>query len=228
MKLIRCSLVLLWALVAVMPLSAQSSESYRGMLTSRVHADKLPPPQHLQDYVKDEKLTLGLRDAILLALENNSNVQIEETQIEAQKFTLLGQFSIFDPSLQSSLTVSRYSSPTYSQLQGVGVTGDTTLNSLSQTGQIAYTQTFTTGTNIAATISSNKFSTNSSYNYFNPYFNSTLNLTFTQPLLRGAGHFANTALIKIARRALEESRSTFEAEVNDAVLQVINQYWLAV
>jgi outer membrane protein TolC len=228
MRLIRSLLVLLFALVAVLLLPAQSSESYRGMLTARVRADKLPPPQHLQDYVKNGKLTLGLRDAILLTLENNSNLRIEETQIEAQKFVLLGQFSPFDPSIQSSLAVSRYSSPTYSQLQGVGVTGNSTLNSLNQIGQLTYTQTFTLGTNIVVGLSSNKFSSNSSYNYFNPYFNSALNFSFTQPLLRGAGRFANTALIKIARRSLDQSRFNFEAEVNDAILQVVSQYWLTV
>ena len=198
------------------------------MLTARVRADKLPPPLHLQDYVKDGKLTLGLRDAILLTLENNSNISIDETQIETQKFALLGQFSIFDPSLQSSINVSRYSSPTYSQLQGVGVTGNTTLNSLNQIGQVSYTQTFTPGTNIIASLSSNKISTNSSYYYFNPYFSSIFSFTFTQPLLRGAGRFANTALIRIARRSVDQSRSMFEAEVNDAILQVVSQYWLAV
>lgn len=228
MRLIRFSLAFLFALVVISPLPAQSSESYRGMLTARVRRDKLPPPQHLQDYVKDGKLTLGLRDAILLTLDNNSNVQLDETQIESQKFALLGQFSPFDPSLQSFLNVNRNSFPTYSQLQGAGVSSNATLNSLSQAGQLSYTQTFTTGTNIVATISSNKVSTNNSYYYFNPYFSSTLNFTFTQPLLRGAGRFANTALIKIARRSLDQSRSSFEAEVNDAILQVVSQYWLAV
>ena len=150
MRLIRFALFLLFALVAVQPAPAQSSESYRGMLTARVRADKLPPPQHLKDYVQGGKLSLGLRDAILLTLENNSNVQIDETQIEAQKFTLLGQFQPFDPVLQSSLNINRYSSPSYSQLQGVGVSGNGTLNSLSQIGQVSYTQTFSPGTNIVA------------------------------------------------------------------------------
>jgi hypothetical protein len=144
MRIFRFALISFLALLAAVPSHAQSSESYRGMLTARVRADKLPPPQHLQDYVKDGKLTLSLRDAILLTLENNSNVHIEETQIEAQKFALLNQFSPFDPLLQSSINVNRYSSPTYSQLQGTGVTGNTTLNSLSQTGQVSYTQTFIT------------------------------------------------------------------------------------
>ncbi|MGB6686820.1 MAG: TolC family protein [Terracidiphilus sp.] len=228
MKVIRIVLVLLFAVVALLPVKAQSPESYRGMLTARVRAGKLPPPRHLNDYVKDGKLVLGLRDAILLTLENNSGVQIEETQIESQKFALLGQFQTFDPIVQSSLNINRYSSPSYSQLQGVGVSSNSTLNSLSQTGQISYTQTFTPGTNILATISSNKYSTNNSFYYFNPFFSSTLNITITQPLLRGAGRFANSALIKIARRSLQQSRSAFEAEVNDSILLVVSQYWNAV
>jgi outer membrane protein TolC len=110
----------------------------------------------------------------------------------------------------------------------VGLSGNVTLNSLTQAGLVSYTQTFSPGTNIVASISTNKFSTNSSYNYFNPYYSSALNFQFTQPLLKGAGRFANTALIKIARRSLQQSRSTFEAEVNDTVLLVISQYWNAV
>ncbi|MDR3771959.1 MAG: TolC family protein [Terracidiphilus sp.] len=228
MRLFRFAFVLLYVLAALSPAQAQSPESYRGMLTARVRADKLPPPAHLQDYVKDGKLSLGLRDAILLTLENSTNVQIEQTQIEAQKYTLLGQFQPFDPIIQSTLNINRASSPTYSQLQGAGVSGNVTLNSLSQTGQVSYSQTFTPGTSIVASISSNKSSVNNSYYYFNPFFASTLNFSFTQPLLRGAGRFANTALVKIARRSLEQSRSAFEAEVNDAVQQVVGQYWNAV
>ena len=130
--------------------------------------------------------------------------------------------------LQSSLNINRYSSPSYSQLQGVGVSATSTLNSLSQTGQVTYTQTFSPGTNFQAVISSNKYSTNNSYYYFNPFFNSTLTFNVTQPLLRGAGRFANTALIRIARRSLQQSRSSFEAEVNDAILNVVSQYWNAI
>jgi outer membrane protein TolC len=228
MSLFSHAFLLLFALVAVLPAPSQSPESYRGLLTARDRADKLPPPQHLADFIKDGKLTLSLHDAILLTLENSSNIQLQETNVEYQKFNLLSQFQPFDPTIQSSLNINRYSSPTYSQLQGVGLSASTALNSLSQTGQISYSQTFTPGTNISASITSGKSSANDSYYYFNPYFTSTLNLSFTQPLLRGAGRFANTAQIKIARRSLEQSRSSFEAEVNDAILNVVSQYWNAV
>jgi outer membrane protein TolC len=228
MKFVRLGMFLLLLLAAILPAWAQNPESYRGLLTARVRSGKLAPPGHLKNYVQNGKLSLGLRDAILLTLENNSNVQIDETQIESQKFALLGAFQPFDPSIQSTLNINRYSFPTYTQLQGVGESSTAASNSLSQYGQVMYTQTFTTGTNISASISSNKYSVNSSYYFFNPYFNSTLSFQFTQPLLRGGGRFANTAPLIIARRALDQSRASFEAEVNDAILQVVNQYWAAV
>jgi len=216
------------ALAAGLAARAQSPESYRGMLTARVRADKLPPPAHLQDYVKDGKLSLGLRDAVLLTLENNSNVQIEETQIETQKFNLLGQFQPFDPIIQSGLNINRTSSPAYSQIQGVGLTASSVFNSLTQYGTVSYAQTFTPGTIINASISSTKSSVNDSFYFFNPNFASQFIFNFTQPLLRGAGRFANTALVKIARKSLEQSRSTFEAEVNDQILVTVGQYWTVV
>jgi outer membrane protein len=226
MKLILCELFLL--LLPITSSSAQSSESYRGLLTTRVRSEKPPAPAHLEAYLQGGKLTLSLRDAILLALENNSNISIQETQIEYQKFNLLSTHQPFDPTLQSTLNINRYSTPSYSQLQGVGTSNNVAVNSLSQTGQVTLSQTFTTGTNVQASLSSAKSSTNSSYNYFNPYFSSTFQLQFTQPLLQNAGRFANTAQMVIARRSLAQSRSSFEAEVNDAILQVINQYWYAV
>jgi len=226
MSLTRIAVALLSTGFALLPAMAQSPESYRGMLTARVRSNQLPPPGHLKDYIQDGKLSLGLRDAILLTLENNSSVQIDETQVESQKFNLLSQFSPFDPTLQSSLIVNRYSSPGLFQLQGVS--NNAILNQLSQTGQVTYTQTFSPGTNIQVQLQSGKSSTNDSYYYYNPYFSSQLACTITQPLLRNAGRFANTALIQIARRSLNQSRSSFEAEVNDAIFQVVNQYWTAV
>lgn len=228
MRVIRPAALLVLALCALVPAFAQKEESYRSFLTPRVRAQKLPPPAHLHAYLADGKLRLSLRDAILLTLENNSTIQISETAIESQKFTLLSSFQPFDPTLLASLNVSRSSSPGYSQLQGVGTSTNAILNSLSQNGQVSYAQTFTTGTSITAGFGSTKSSTNSNFFYFNPYVSSSLNLQFTQPLLRNAGRFANTALIQIARRNLAQSRESFAAQVNDAILQVVNQYWAAV
>ena len=227
MGLFRIAVFCLPMLVAFFPADAQSPESYSALLTQQVKSGKLSPPAHVQDYVIDGKLHLRLQDAVRLALENNSNIRIEETQVEAQKFSLLGAYKPFDPLVQSSANVNRYSYSGVSQLQGVGET-NAALNTLSQTVQTSYTQTFMTGTNIFAGFSSNRSSTNNSFYFLNPYVNSTVTLQFTQPLLRNAGRFANTAHLIIARRVLQQSRASFEAQVNDAILQVVTEYWTVV
>jgi outer membrane protein TolC len=227
MGLFRIALFCLPMLAAFFPADAQSPESYSALLTQQVKSGKLSPPAHVQDYVIDGRLHLRLQDAVRLALENNSNIRIEETQVEAQKFSLLGAYKPFDPLIQSSANINRLSYSGYSQLQGVGNT-NAALNTLSQTVQASYTQTFISGTNIFAGFSSNRTSTNNSFYFLNPYVNSTVTLQFTQPLLRNAGRFANTAPLVIARRVLQQSRSSFEAQVNDAILQVVTQYWTVV
>jgi outer membrane protein len=227
MGLFRTALLCLVMLVAFLPADAQSPESYSALLTQQVKSGKLSPPAHVQDYVIEGKLHLRLQDAVRLALENNSNIRIEETQVEAQKFSLLGAYKPFDPLVQSSANVNRYSYSGVSQLQGVGET-NAALNTLSQTVQTSYTQTFMTGSNVFAGFSGSRSSTNNSFYFLNPYVNSTVTLQFTQPLLRNAGRFANTAPLIIARRVLQQSRATFEAQVNDAILQVVTEYWTVV
>ncbi|HEV2618816.1 MAG TPA: TolC family protein, partial [Acidobacteriaceae bacterium] len=206
---------------------AQPAESYRKFMTPEVASGKLSPPRHIAEYEKDGSLSISLSDAVRLALANNSNIHIQETQIEAQKFVLLGAHQPFDPLLQTIGNVSRYSTPGTSELQGVGQ-ASTAQNSLTQSGQINYSELFKTGTSIVGAISSTKNSTNDSFDFFNPYYNSLLSFQFTQPLLRGAGVFANTAALVIARRNLEQTRASFAGEVNDAIFQVVVQYWAVV
>ncbi|MFP5237633.1 MAG: TolC family protein [Acidobacteriota bacterium] len=225
MRTTRIALFFALVLGIFHPAMAQRGESYRGLLTARVRAQKLPAPAHLQAYIQDGKLRLSLRDAILLTLENDSAIQIQETSIESQKFNLLSSYQLFDPSLQGNLNINRSSSPGYTQLQGVGTSQNSILNTLSQSGQINWVETFTPGTNIDVGISAVRSSTNSGFLFFNPYVSSSLNFQFTQPLLRNAGRFANTAYILIGRKDVAESREHFAAQVNAAVLQVVNQYW---
>jgi outer membrane protein TolC len=228
MNFFHTGMAFLCFLLTVLPARAQSGETYSALLTEQIRSDKLPPPQHMRDYFYEGKLRLDLHDAVLLALENNSNIRIEETQVEATKFNLLRTYQPFDPLLQGVFNLNRFSFPGDSQLQGVGVSSVATLNSLTQSGQINYTQTFQTGSNILVGLNSTRNSTNNGFFFVNPNYNSILNFQFTQPLLRNAGFFANRAPLVIARRALQQSRASFEAQVNDAILQVVDEYWAVV
>jgi outer membrane protein len=205
---------------------AQQREGYRDFATAQLASNKLDAPEHLRNYVADGKVTLSLRDAIVLTLENNSLVRIDETQVEFSKFALLGAHAPFDPLLTSSYNINSTTTQASSQLQGTGQTPN--FNSTTQFAQFNYTQTFETGTNIQTSLNSSNNATNNSFNIFNPYINSALNFQFTQPLLRNGWLFANRAPLVIARRNLDQSRANFAAEVNNSVLQAVGQYWAVV
>ena len=218
-----CFLLCFLLLAACLNVYPQSHESYGELLTAQVRSSKTATPQHLHDYVVDGKLKLSLHDAIVLALDNNSGIRVQESSVETAKFALLRSFQSFDPKFQTILKAGRTSLPGFSQIQGPG-----TFSDLNQTAQFNYTQTLQTGTNVEVGLNSFRDSNNSAFNFLNPNYQSGLNLQITQPLLRNRWRFANTAPIVIARINLQQSRSTFKADVNAALLQAITRYWALV
>jgi len=208
---------------------AQKGESYKDLLTAQVQSDKLGAPEHLRDYLVDGKLRLSMRDAIILTLENNSSVRLQETQVETSKFELLGAHAPFDPLVGSIGDIRGDISPPFSFLQGIGSV-NSNFKSTTKSLQLNYSQTFETGTNVLAglTTLTSSSSPNDSFFFFNPYTTSSLNFQFKQPLLRNGWFAANRGPLIIARRNLEQSRASFAAQVNTGILQAVTQYWAVV
>src|SRR5215468_17868 len=196
------------------------AQSFHELLKPPLRSPKLSSPQHLQDYLRGGKLQLSLHDAILLTLENNSAIRVQESQVETAKFNLLHTHQPFDPIFESVAFANRYSYPGFSQIQGPG-----TFDQLSHQGLFTYIQTFSTGTNIQVQMNANRYSSNSGFYFLNPNWNTSLNLQFTQPLMKNRWRFENRAPLIIAQRNLQQSGALFEAQVNDALLRVVRQYW---
>ena len=219
-------LVLCFVLVFVFPLCAQN-EGYRDYATPQIRSGKLEGPQHLRNYVTEGKLRLSLRDAVVLTLENNSEVRVRETQVETSKFSLLGAHGPFDPVLSSVDNINSTTSPPYTFLQGTG-SSNVNFKSTTKSIQFNYSQMFESGTTFLGGFNTFINSSNSSFFLFNPYTASTLNFQLTQPLLRNGWLAANRAPLVIARRNLQQSRAAFVAEVSNNILQAVNQYWAVV
>ena len=229
MKYSRLGLLVCLLLGCISSGWAQKGEGYNDMATPQVRSGKLGMPEHLRHYVVDGKLKLSLQDAVVLTLENNSFIRIQETQVEFSKFSLLGAHSPFDPIVTASYNGTNATLPPLSNLQETGVVIPS--KSITKFAQFNYSETFETGTNVQAGLSS----THSSFisapdvtGIFNPSVGSTLNFQFTQPLLRNGWLFANRAPLVIARRNLEQSRANFAAAVSNNILQAVGQYWSVV
>jgi outer membrane protein len=209
--------------LAAAPVKAQtfpSPEWFRERFKQAPLPQRVPEPAGLRDFVVNGKLRLSLTDAIKLTLANNTNVRLNQLQYESTRFSILSAYAPFDPLFVSSFNANRNTSPTNSSLQGAQ-----TLSSLNQNTSMGYSQTFQTGTNVGINLNASKNSSNSIFSTFNPSIFTTLNFSLTQPLLRNRGLFVNRAPIVIARRNLAQSRSNFEAQVNDAASSAINAYW---
>lgn len=178
------------------------------------------PPQGFDQHIVAGKLKLSLADAIRLALANNTDVQIDLTQIDTAENALGFARAPFDPSLNATLNAQRASSPSSTQLAGAPVA-----KSLNQTYLLGFGQRFETGTTIEASVSANRLSTNSTFSTINPSVAGNFGVSFSQPLLRGRGLLPNRGPIVIAQRNLEESRETFRQQVSTIILSVISQYW---
>jgi len=177
-------------------------------------------PSRVDEFIVDGKLRLGLEDAILLTLLNNSDVNVDRAQFDLSQFAVRRARSPFDPLFVAGFAPTRSTSPSASALNGAS-----TLSQLTQTATSGYSQQFQTGTGVSVGLSTTRFTTNSSFATVNPSFTSGLSFSLSQPLLRRFGLFANRAPIIIAQRGVRQSRATFEARLNDTVQRVINQYW---
>ena len=181
---------------------------------------QIPGPEGLRDYVREGKLHLGLADAIKLTLANNTDVRLNQLQYENAQFAVSRAYQPFDPVFISGFNATRSTSPTSSQLAGAP-----TLSNLNHQAEFGYSQAFQTGTGYQISFNASRAATNSLFATFNPSILSALQFSFSQPLLRSRGLFANRAPILIARRNLQQSRANFEAQVNDAIARAIDQYW---
>ena len=223
LRLVLCAILLCLAASVLQAQTIHERETFSGLTNRQVVSDTLPGPKYMREHVVDGKLQLTLQDAIVLTLANNSNVRLQELNIENAKYSLLGAHSTFDPLAQASFNTQRSISQPYTQLSGAPA--QSSLSSLNQLTQLNYSQTFETGTNVQINFNATKLSTNSTFDFFNPSISSYLSFQFTQPLLRNRWLFPNRAPLVIARRNLQGSRATFEAQVSVAIQQVVAQYW---
>ena len=181
---------------------------------------QLPGPARLDDFVVNGKLRLGVEDALLLALLNNSDISVNRATFDISWFALQRARQPFDPLLTAGFNPTRAVSPSTSSLNGAS-----TLSQLTQTSTLDFSQQFQTGTLVGVGFNTTRFSTNSSFETVNPSFTSGLSFSVAQPLWRKAGLFANRAPILIARRGVKQARATLESQMNNTVALVIDQYW---
>ena len=190
------------------------------------HADtrvELQVPLHFEDYVVDGKLELSLKSYLDLVMANNPNVSIQRLSVITYEDAVMRALGNFDPLGTASFQSTR------SLTQGTtALSGASTLDLLTQPFSLGWQQLLSSGATYNIGYFDTKSSTNSSFATINPTYNSSLSVSFSQPLLRGRGSFITKLPITIARARLASARSTVEDQVIQILVNAEQAYWSVV
>jgi len=167
-------------------------------------------------------LPLSLTELTKLALQNNLDIAIQDTNEELNQQRLQQAYGTYDPTLTSSLSYNSRKSPNTSAFD-YGSSGDNTSKSASWSA--SYRQSVKTGGSFQASWNNGRSDSNSSMNLFNPSYSSSMSFQFTQPLLRNLRIDSNRNSIKVAKLDMQTSDSQFRQQVTNTISNIQTNYW---
>ena len=176
--------------------------------------------QQLADLVRSGQLPLTMGDLINLILQNNLDVGVNRLSPLSSQYLINTFYLPFEPTLHLQATVGRTTTAGTSSLAG-------SANPSTLTGAytVGFSQSLSTGTNIAVDATMNRNSSNNSFSTVNPYWSGSLRYSFTQHLAKDFGRFVNTRQIRVAKNNEKISEAQFERQLIDLVAQAQRSYW---
>lgn len=197
-------------------------QAFAGLLGLFAFAAFLSAAEPLRVGVGVTQKKLMLKDALELALANNLDIQIEKTNTVLTRSQYRQTFGVWDPVLGYRPGLAYNVTPTSSVLQAP----DGRLVDRSFTNNFQFHQALPwNGTKLDATFNNGRLSTSNPFVGLNPFLQSTLNLTATQPLLRGLKIDNDRNQIRLRKKAIDVSEADYEVRVIDIVTRVQNAYW---
>lgn len=203
----------------------------------------------LEQLIHDGKLSLSLQDAIALALENSmdivvsrynpwmADVSLLKTRAGGYSYGTPGSISVgstanlpvllFDPLITQTIQVADATTPINNPFtSGIGTTTSGVFGLVSHSAiyNTQFQKNFDLGTNLSVAWDNTRSSSNAD-NFFNPYVQSSLALTISQPLLAGAGRFINRRNIIIAENNRKIADLVFTQQAITTTTNTITSYW---
>jgi outer membrane protein TolC len=166
------------------------------------------------------ELRLTLKDAIVMALEHNINIEVARLGLGKAAVGVNGATGIFDPVFKADGSMGDSQTPSTNAISP---------STDSRHFNLGIGQLLPTGANyfIGWNNGRTEYSGAGSNTIFfiNPTYTAGLTLSLTQPLLQGFGTDVNRTGIEIARRNRDISRLEFENFVLTGIQSVESAYW---
>lgn len=168
-------------------------------------------------------IRMSLKDITKLALQNNLDIAISDTNEELYQQKLIQAYGPYDPTIAVGLGVQSTKQPntnlTNRSTQGAS-------NKIDYANwNFKFTQYFPTGGGMMATYNSSRSDTNQAFALFSPQYNASATVQFLQPLRRNFRIDQYRGTIKLANLDLKINDSQFRQRVTDTIANIQTQYW---
>lgn len=206
---------------------AQAQTAVQPQANTQAKADEGLPPQPKSPIEKATEegtaLKLSLKDVTKMALQNNLDIAISDTNEDLYQQKLVATYGPYDGTLTGALGVNRQKTINTSTLDQArsgyfNLTDGATWN-------FGYAQNVPTGGNLQVNYNSGRTDTNRQVSLFNPQLSASMRVQFTQPLRRNFKIDQNRTSIKLANLDLETNDTNFRTSVTNTIANVQNQYW---
>ena len=220
-------LVLAFTAVSTPVMIAQQAAAPSQQPTEKPSTTGDLPPLPLSPIEKAEKdgtsLRISLKDLTKLALENNLDIAIQDTNEQMSQQKILQAYGVFDPALTATIGMNSQKSA------NTNLATASTQGGYSQTERqqwnLGFSQSFKTGGTFEATFNSSRMDNNTAFALFTPQYNGSLTGIYTQPLWRNFKIDSNRGQIKLVNLDLKTSDSQFKQKVTDTISSIQSQYW---
>jgi outer membrane protein len=163
-----------------------------------------------------------LRDAILAALENNPDIEIERSTVRQAGFDIIAAEGAYDPISTQGTTFTSTSQPNTRPFSGAGSAPALTSKNLNfNFGHQGFI--YRTGGDYAVNFNNTRQSNN--FSLFTSQYNPSLSFSVRQPVWRNYKIDRNRHQIQIAKRQLDLSDATFRQRVVELISRVQTAYW---
>ena len=213
----------------ILPLSCVTTKDVRiseEQIPSDVYSEKdmpttveiKPISQQIVNLPEKGPLKITVKDAILIALENNRSLLVERINPSIRKTFEDQELAVFDPTLEAGVSAQR------NDIKSLNQSGSYTVNSANDViqGSISLNKYFPTGTFVEAEAVTK---TTDSDLYNEQYSSTRLGLSVTQSLLRGFGTDVNMVQLRQSRIETDITQYELRGFSESLLAQVENTYW---
>jgi HAE1 family hydrophobic/amphiphilic exporter-1 len=164
---------------------------------------------------------LTLNEAITLALENNTDIEVTRKNVKIAEYDLIAARGVFQPRLSGQTFYERSTVPNVSIFTSNATTTQRSITA--NAGVTGYVPSF--GTILRTDFNNNRLTTNNPISVLSPQYSPNVTFSLTQPLFRGRSFDQNRRVIEIAKRNLSLTDVQFRQRSIEIIAAVQRSYW---